>query len=584
MPSISATWALWSSTVRKVGIMASGFVSAKIIFYPGISMYICQAMPHALKILTACLLTCLLAVSCREGASSASGSALDELDGYIAARPVYETRKRDQLDGIRKMMLSATTPRRKFDYTLNAAEEFFSYSFDSTQFYLQRCLRLATQIGDRNRYNQATILLGHLYAKSGHYMEAHTRFSQIDTSTLTPSHRVVYLMALYDFSRDLAGNSGVVDRPPIESQDTYRQLLYPLVDKDSEDWRHLRMDELVAEGRLDAADSLAQVILSGTKPDEHAYAICAYERSVIAERRGSRADQMAWLIKSAESDIINGVKDYASLTMIAQYLVDTDLDRSFRYLRIAQEDAIAYNAKLRPWQISQFFMGIENAYAERQARERRASVISTILLSVLTFLLLILAWFLVSRSRKLARLGRSLEEGNESLARANAELASLNRELARADQVKEQYITDFLRRFSDNVTFVQGEDNHVRNLLKQGKSDQLLREISLSSRSEKLLKDFFRTFDSTFLAICPDFVERFNALLREEARFDPKPGSLTTELRIFALIRLGVDDSREIADLLHYSQSTIYNYKVAVKNAALGDRNRFEEEVKKIGK
>lgn len=143
---------------------------------------------------------------------------------------------------------------------------------------------------------------------------------------------------------------------------------------------------------------------------------------------------------------------------------------------------------------------------------------------------------------------------------------------------------DFLRKFSANVTLWQTEDNRARNLLKQGKADQLLRELSLSTRSEKGLKEFYRTFDSTFLAICPDFVERFNELLREDARFSPKEGSLNTELRIFALIRLGVDDSREIADLLHYSQSTIYNYKVSVKNAALGERDRFEERVKQIGK
>ena len=127
--------------------------------------------------------------------------------------------------------------------------------------------------------------------------------------------------------------------------------------------------------------------------------------------------------------------------------------------------------------------------------------------------------------------------------------------------------------------------NYARGLLKLGKSEQLLKEISLSTRSEKTLKEFYRDFDATFLqAICPDFVDRFNALLREDARFSPKAGSLNTELRIFALIRLGVDDSREIADILHYSHSTIYNYKVSVKNAALGDRDRFEEQVKMIGK
>ncbi|MBR5724056.1 MAG: hypothetical protein IKX62_01610 [Bacteroidales bacterium] len=530
----------------------------------------------------------VLLASCGEAASRRGASSyrgLEELDGYVAARPVYETRKRDQLEGIRKLAASTRSNRRLFDYGLYAANEYFSYSFDSTQFYLKQCLDLAESIGDWDRYNQASILLGHLYAKSGHYMEAYNRlFGQIDTNTLSEPLREEYLWTLYDFSRDLAGNSGMVERPPIQERDVYRQQLYKLIAKDSRHWRELRLDELASAGRLESADSLCRVMLASVDPAEHTYAIYAYEMSVIAEQQGRPVERMDWLIKSAECDILNAIKDYASLTVIAQELLNTDLDRSFRYLRVAQEDAIFYNAKLRPWQISQFFMGIEDAYSARQERARERSMVSSILLSVLTFILLLLAWFLISRSRKLARMQQTLKGSNAQLAEVNERLGELNRQLSRADNVKEKYIVDFLRRFSANISLWQSEDNRARNLLKQGKADQLLRELSLSTRSEKGLKDFYRTFDSTFLAICPDFVSRFNELLREDARFSPKEGTLNTELRIFALIRLGVDDSREIAELLHYSQSTIYNYKVSVKNAALGDRDQFEERVKQIGK
>ena len=530
----------------------------------------------------------VLLASCGEAASRRGASSyrgLEELDGYVAARPVYETRKRDQLEGIRKLAASTRSNRRLFDYGLYAANEYFSYSFDSTQFYLKQCLDLAESIGDWDRYNQASILLGHLYAKSGHYMEAYNRlFGQIDTNTLSEPLREEYLWTLYDFSRDLAGNSGMVERPPIQERDVYRQQLYKLIAKDSRHWRELRLDELASAGRLESADSLCRVMLASVDPAEHTYAIYAYEMSVIAEQQGRPVERMDWLIKSAECDILNAIKDYASLTVIAQELLNTDLDRSFRYLRVAQEDAIFYNAKLRPWQISQFFMGIEDAYSARQERARERSMVSSILLSVLTFILLLLAWFLISRSRKLARMQQTLKGSNAQLAEVNERLGELNRQLSHADNVKEKYIVDFLRRFSANISLWQSEDNRARNLLKQGKADQLLRELSLSTRSEKGLKDFYRTFDSTFLAICPDFVSRFNELLREDARFSPKEGTLNTELRIFALIRLGVDDSREIAELLHYSQSTIYNYKVSVKNAALGDRDQFEERVKQIGK
>jgi hypothetical protein len=143
---------------------------------------------------------------------------------------------------------------------------------------------------------------------------------------------------------------------------------------------------------------------------------------------------------------------------------------------------------------------------------------------------------------------------------------------------------DFLQGLSEQVALIRSEDNRFRNLLKQGKSDQLFRELAISERSEKAREDFYRKFDETFLALYPDFVEQFNALLQPEARIDPPQGRLTTELRIFALIRLGVDDSKKIATMLDYSVSTIYNYKVTVKNASLGDRDKFEERVKMIGK
>ena len=295
-------------------------------------------------------------------------------------------------------------------------------------------------------------------------------------------------------------------------------------------------------------------------------------------------ERLYWLVKSAECDVVNAVRDYASLTMVAQLILPTDVDRSFRYLRMAQEDAISYNAKLRPWQISRFLMQVEDAYQDRQSRANESRRVWLFLLAILTFILTLVLRFLVVRSRKLTKLRAELEQSNTSLALANATLNDLNQQISKADKVKEKYILSFLQGLSAQVSVIRNEDNRFRNLLKQGRADQLLKELSISGRSEKARDEFYETFDSTFLALYPDFVNRFNALLKEEAR-EVAPGNrLTTEQRIFALIKLGVDDSKVIATMLDYSLSTIYNYKVAVKNAALGDRDNFEEAVKKIGK
>ena len=524
----------------------------------------------------------ILAAAC----SSHKGDPLSELDGYVSARSVYMASKTTQMEALTRLAQSTQDPQRRYDLEMDIASQYFAFSFDSTQAYLKHCQDLALNpLRDNERYNRASIQLGHLYAKAGNYMEAYNLlYGQIDTNALSPVLKQEYLFALYDFSRDLSGNSGMVERLSIPDRKTYRDQLFRMVPKDSERWRILKMNELVEQGKYTSADSLCRILLSGVKPEEHNYAIYAYEMSDILYSMGNNRGRLEWLIKSAESDIMGAVKDYASLTMVAQIILPTDVERSFHYLRIAQEDAIFYNAKLRPWQISRFLLDVEGAYSARQEKTSGLLRIFMIIMAALVAILTVLAWSFIRRTRALSKLREELERSNTQLAMANITLNDQNRQISKADSVKEEYILSFLEDLSEQITTVRTEDNRFRNLLKQGKSDQLLKELSISGRSEKVREDFYETFDRTFLGLYPDFVEKFNALIAEEARVHPPKGRLTTELRVFALIRLGVDDSKKIAAMLDYSVSTIYNHKVAIKNASLGDRDTFEDRVRQIGK
>lgn len=510
---------------------------------------------------------------------------LDELDGFLAARELYIAKKQDQLDAYRHLINAAQDPVGRYELEFIAASEYFAFSFDSTQAYLKSAQALALSIQDLERYHQASIMLGHLYAKAGNYLEAsQILYDQIHPDQLSIPLQEEYYWTLYDFSKDMAGNSGMVERMSIPSAASFREQLYQMLPSDSPRYRCILRDQLMDEGRLDAADSVSRLLLGGVRPEDRDFAIHAFFQSEIEQMRDNQPDRMSWLVKSAECDIVNAVRDYASLTMVAQLILTTDVNRSFRYLRLSQEDALVYNAKLRPWQISRFLMQVEDAYQERQVRITRSGQIWSILLAILTLILSLVTYFLIVRSRKLTKLRMELEKSNNSLALANATLNGLNQQISRADKVKERYILNFLRGLSAQVSVIRAEDNRFRNLLKQGKADQLLKELSISGRSEKARDEFYETFDTTFLALYPAFVEKFNALLKEEAREVSPDGRLTTAQRIFALIRLGVDDSKVIATMLDYSPSTIYNYKVAVKNAALGDREAFEEQVKAIGK
>lgn len=530
------------------------------------------------------LLTASLALSCvRMGVDRQTENLLAGLDKYLETRDLYVAQKQNQLAALSKLARDIDDPTLRYNLEFTVAQEYFAFSFDSTQAYLKHCQQLAGT--SKERYEEASIALGHLYEKAGSYMEAYTLlYGQLDSTRLSKALLPEYLWVLYDFSRDLAGNSGMVERLSIPSAASYRKQLMPLLPENSERWRALLRDEYIEAENWPAADSVAHILLSGTRPDEHNYAIHAFFCSEIAGFSGRPDDRLKWLVESAKSDILCAVKDYASLTMVAQIILPVDVDRSFRYLRIAQDDALFYNSKLRPWQISRFLMQVEDAYQERQARLTRAGQIWSILLAILTLILSFVSYFLVARSRKLAKLRLELEESNKSLALANVTLNSLNQQISKADKVKEKYILNFLQGLSAQVTVIRAEDNRFRNLLKQGKADQLLKELSISGRSEKARDEFYETFDTTFLALYPAFIEKFNALLKEEAREVAPDGRLTTAQRIFALIRLGVDDSKAIANMLDYSLSTIYNYKVSVKNAALGDRDTFEEQVKAIGK
>ena len=510
---------------------------------------------------------------------------LEELDRYLSMREIYAAKKMDQLEAYRKLVQATPDLSRRFELGILTAAEYFPFSFDSTQYYLKQCQEWALALGDRDRYLQASIDLGHLYEKAGNYLEAtQVLYDQIDTLSFPAHLQADYYWALYDFSKDMAGNSGMVERLSIPPAASFRQRLLDMLPPESARYRALLRDKLMDENQLESADSVSRLLVGSVTPEQRDFAIHAFFQSELANARGDQPDRLYWLVKSAECDIVNAVRDYASLTMVAQLVLPTDVDRSFTFLRIAQEDAIRYNAKLRPWQISRFLMQVEDAYQERQVRTNRSRQIWFILLIILAVILSQVTYFLVVRSRKLTRVRQELEESNHSLAQANAALNSLNHQISKENEVKEQYIMSFLQGLSAQISAVRMEDNRFRNLLKQGKADQLLKELSISGRSEKVREEFYDTFDSTFLGLYPDFVEQFNALLKEEAREVPPRGHLTTEQRIFALIRLGVDDSKRIAAMLDYSLSTIYNYKVAIKNAALEDRESFEERVKMIGK
>lgn len=315
-------------------------------------------------------------------------------------------------------------------------------------------------------------------------------------------------------------------------------------------------------------------------------------RALVADLMDDTPTAQVWFARSAMTDIQLAIRDNAALKSLANTLLDDDnIQRAMRYMRIVMDDARFFNSRLRPWQDALALHVIEEAYRVR--RQRMDAMYNIFVVSIGCFMLLALGGvvFVLRQNRKLnlARLelqqaNNRLNISNKDLQHINKRLAGLNSQISEANEVKEEYIGIFLTMCSEYIDKIIDSRRHVRRLLRDGRVDELRKEYSPTDGDSRELEEFYRNFDTTFLQLYPTFIEDFNSLLDKEARIKPKKGELlTTELRIFALIRLGINDSSKIAALLRYSVSTIYNYRSKIKGHTLVSRDDFEERIKTIG-
>ena len=241
---------------------------------------------------------------------------------------------------------------------------------------------------------------------------------------------------------------------------------------------------------------------------------------------------------------------------------------------------------------------IEKNYQKAADRNTRILTTSIIAVSILALLLLGLLLFVHHRNRQLAIARNALKESNDELEVANRQLATqkdelselnvkqsiLNSQLSESNHVKEEYIGRFMSLCSQYIDKLDDYRKFVNKKVKNKEFDELYRLSKSTELKEKELEELYENFDSVFLNLFPTFVDDFNALLDPETQIHPKDENrLTTEIRIFALIRLGIEDSSKIAEFLHYSVNTIYNYRARIKNGALNNRESFERRVKLLG-
>jgi hypothetical protein len=237
------------------------------------------------------------------------------------------------------------------------------------------------------------------------------------------------------------------------------------------------------------------------------------------------------------------------------------------------EDAVACNASLRYIEVAQYFPIIDKAYKLKEERGRTIRYGLLFFASFLSLALIISVGWLYRWNKKLSLM-------RQNLSAANEQLRLVNKELAQAGKIKEAYIAHYLDRCVAYLDKLEAYRRSLGKLAMASRIDDLFKAIKSDQFIRDERKDFYHNFDKSFLELFPNFINSFNNLLIEEGRLSPKPNELlNTELRIFALIRLGVTDSNAIAHFLGYSLATVYNYRSKIRNRAKGNKDTFEQEV-----
>lgn len=322
------------------------------------------------------------------------------------------------------------------------------------------------------------------------------------------------------------------------------------------------------------------------------YALVTFNRSLLYRKNNDTIMEKKYLILSAISDIQSSIRDNASIPILANMLMqEGDIDRAYKYVRFSLDNINDYNTRFRSSEILSIQTIIEKAYQKKTEEQNNKLRLFLIVISLLLILLTISIFYVYKQMKKGIIIGKRLKEANlelntlnQKLHNMNNELRKLNMEVVEANQIKEEYIGYFLDECSKYIDKLDDLRKTINKKIQEKQIESLYKMTKNNNMKDDELKELFRNFDIMFTHLFPDFVEKFNFLLMDEEQIILKKGeTLNNELRIYALIRLGIDDSGKIANFLGYSVNTIYNYRAKIKNKAKISREDFDWTVKKIG-
>ena len=512
-------------------------------------------------------------------------SLLILLDKTVDNYQFYANQKEEKLNELKGFFRHSLTDSIKYSIFNQLFNEYRSYKSDSALLYAQKELKLAEKLNDRIRLNEVRLDMALIWCVSGMYKESLDYLQCIDKDA-TPALKVRY----YDVYRSVLGymadNAVSQEKTKYDGKmAAFRDSLVSLRDPESTGYCIDKAYVLLSQKKDDVALKLLLTYFHNIHFEIRDKAYVAYTISSIYKGKGERKSEKYWLTVSAINDLQSINKEYLSLSSLAYILYeDGDINRSYKYIKRSLADALFCNSRIRTFGISQMLPIIDKAYQEKEKARQRQVIVSLISISLLSLFLLLAMLVVYMQMRKLDIARKELSEANKGLFVINSQLKKANKSLLESNLIKEEYIGRYVDQCS---IYIDKLDNYRRLLNKTaaaGKIDDLLSTIRSKQFIDDELKTFYDNFDRTFIHLFPTFIRDFSSLLIDSNYIQLKSGQiLNTELRVYALMRLGITDVAKMSGFLRCSASTIYNCRYKIKGKTNYLREEFEESVMKIG-
>lgn len=507
-----------------------------------------------------------------------------QLNEALNQKEIYVKEKEKRISSFREVLsLASLTDMQKYELNEKMYQEYSKFKTDSAVHYMLENISLSQKSENDTLLINAQLNLAWLYSTKGKYIEANDILQNIDKKKLTFDLLCSYYRTYNDFYSHY-GLSNNDNKYYMESE-LYRDSLLNILDQNSFEYQLENTKKLLYSYKEDEAIAAFEKLLSQADDTNPERASIAYFLGYTYKRKSNLALQKKYFSISAICDVINSIKDNASFQNLALTCYELgEIDNAYRYIQSAMNDAVFCNVRYRTIESSEFYPIINSAFQAKEASQKETLQFSLLLISLLSLLLIVVMVYIYKQMKKLARIKNQLKKTNKQLTELNDELQMSNIHLEEANHVKEEYIGRFFDQCSEYIEKIENYRKELNRKAKNNQLDDLFRMLKSKAIVEAELMELYAKFDSIFLNIYPDFIEEFNNLLVPEERIYPKQDELlTTELRIYALIRLGITDSNKIASFLRYSLRTVYNYRTKVRNKSAVTRGDFEDYVKKIG-